>query len=177
MRSFADGPLPERLRTEWLKTLGKRGDWNRFGVEYTQSAAEDTELACYGVQYRYQRDGVVALAAARPLWFTGASTPDACEPLFAALIARGDLSIADRRERFRLANAAGNTRLAHAIAVDLAAKDRNTERELAMIDRDPPRVLAKGHFAWKTASGQDLALYALERAARKDAADKTFHDG
>ena len=46
-------------------------------------------------QYRRQRDGDAALAAAKPLWFTGQTTPDACEPLFAALIARGDL--ADRR--------------------------------------------------------------------------------
>src|SRR3954464_543017 len=76
--SFPDGPLAERLRGEWLKTLGKRGDWNRFAVEYRQSATDDTELACYAVQYRYQRDGVVALAGARPLWFTGSSTPDAC---------------------------------------------------------------------------------------------------
>jgi len=169
--SFADGPLAERLRADWLKTLGKRGDWNRFGAEYTQSATEDTELACYGVQYRYQRDGALALAAAKPLWFTGASTPDACEPLFAALIARGELSTADRRARFRLASAAGNARLAHAIAVDLPPKDRITEHELATIDRDPLRALSKGHFAWKTPSGQDLSLYALERAARKDAGE------
>jgi peptidoglycan lytic transglycosylase len=168
---FPDGPLVERLRGEWLKVLGKRGDWNRFAVEYTQSATEDTELACYVVQYRYQRDGVAALAAAKPLWFTGSSTPDACEPLFAALIARGELSTSDKRERFRLATAAGNTRLAHAIAADMPPKDRIDERDLAAIDRDPLRALSKGRFAWKTTAGRDLALYALDRAARKDAAE------
>jgi soluble lytic murein transglycosylase len=165
---FPDGPLAARMRVEWLKTLGKRGDWNRFALDYPPASGEDTELACYGVQYRFQRDGAEALAAARPLWFTGQTTPDACEPLFAALTARGELSPADRRERFRLAAAAGNTRLAQAIAADFAPKERLGAREFAIVDRDPVRALAKGQFAWKSAAGRELALYALERAARKD---------
>ena len=168
---FPDGPLAERLRVDWLKVLGKRGDWNRFALDYPPRSGEDTELACYAAQYRYQRDGVQALADAKPLWFTGQSTPDACEPLFDALIDRGDLSAADRRERLRLAAAAGNTRLVQAIAIALPAKDRITARELTTVDRDPRSALVKGKFAWKTAPGRELALYALERAARKDAAD------
>ena len=43
----------------------------------TAPSGEDVELACYGVQYRRQRDGDAALADAKPLWFTGQSTPDA----------------------------------------------------------------------------------------------------
>jgi soluble lytic murein transglycosylase len=168
---YPDGPVTERLRVDWLKVLGKRGDWNRFALDYPPGAGEDTELACYGAQYRYQRDGAAALAAAKPLWFTGQSTPDACEPLFAAMIARGDLSLADRRARFRLAAAAGNTRLAQSIVADLPATDRIAARDLLAVDRDPQRSLAKGQFAWKTASGRELALYALERAARKDATE------
>jgi len=168
---FPDGPLGERRRCVWPKALAKRGAWNRFGAEYSPAAGEDTELACYAVQYRLQRDGAAALAAAKPLWFTGSSTPDACEPLFAQLIARGDLGVEERRERMRLATAAGNVRLAHAIAADLPPKERIAEREFAAVDRDPLRALGKGQFAWKTAPGRELALYALDRAARRDAGD------
>ena len=147
---YPDGPLSDRLRVDWLKVLGKRGDWNRFALDYPLATSEDTELACYGAQYRYQRDGAAALAAAKPLWFTGSSTPDACEPVYAALIARGDLSVADRRARFRLAAAAGNARLAQAIAADLPGADKIAARDLLAVDRDPLRSLAKGQFAWKT---------------------------
>src|SRR6187397_1947557 len=168
---YPDGPLSDRLRVDWLKVLGKRGDWNRFALDYPLATSEDTELACYGAQYRYQRDGAAALAAAKPLWFTGSSTPDACEPVFAALIAGGDLSVADRRARFRLAAAAGNARLAQAIAADLPGADKIAARDLLAVDRDPLRSLAKGQFAWKTAAGHELALSALERAARKDAVE------
>jgi soluble lytic murein transglycosylase len=168
---FPDGPLAERLRVDWLKALGRRADWNRFALDYASAAGEDVELACYAIQYRYRRDGAQALAAARPFWFTGQSTPDACEPLFAALAARGELTPADRRERFRLAAAAGNARLAQLLAVDMPAAERIAARDLTAVERDPMHALAKGRFAWKTAAGRELALYALERAARKDAAE------
>jgi soluble lytic murein transglycosylase len=168
---YPDGPLPERLRVEWLKALGKRGDWNQFALDYSPPSGEDTELACYAIQFRYTREGASALASAKPLWFNGQSTPDSCEPLFAALIARGDLALGERRARVRLAAAAGNTRLAQAIGDDLPGRDRIPVREFAAIERDPLRGLAKGHFDWQTPSGRELALYALERAARKDAGE------
>jgi len=163
-------PLADRLRVEWLKTLGKRGQWSTFAANYPPPAGEDVELACYGVQYRRQRDGDVALGDAKPLWFTGQATPEACEPLFVALIAKGDLTVEDRRARFRLATEAGNVRAAHAIAMDMPPADRITAREFAHVDTSPGPVLARGEFRWKDPGGRDLALYALERAARNDAA-------
>jgi soluble lytic murein transglycosylase len=167
---YADGPLADRLRIDWLKSLGKRGDWDRFGANYATGSTEDTELACYAIQYRVLREGSDALAAAKPLWFTGASTPDACDALFTALVARGDIALADRKARLRLAVAKGNTRLAQKIADDLPGKERIREREFAAIDRDPLRAVKTGKFDWKSPSGRELALYALDRAARKDAA-------
>jgi D-Tyr-tRNAtyr deacylase len=100
-------PLADRLRVEWLKVLGKRGQWSRFAGHYPPPAGEDVELACYGIQFRRQRDGDAALADAKPVWFTGQATPESCAPLFAALIAKGDLTVEDRRARFRLATEAG----------------------------------------------------------------------
>ena len=162
-------PFADQLRVEWLKVLGKRGAWTTFATEYPQAASEDVELGCYGIQYRRQRDGDTAVSAAKSLWFTGQSTPDACEPLFAALIASGALSPEDRRARFRLATEAGNTRLAQSIAVDLPPAERITAREFAQVDANPAAALAKGDFRWKRQGGRDLALYALERAARSEA--------
>jgi len=163
-------PLADRLRVDWLKTLAKRGQWASFAALYPPPSGEDVELACHAVQYRRQRDGDAALADAKPLWFTGQSTPDACEPLFAALIARGELSVDDRRARFRLASEAGNVRLAQAIGVNMPANDKIGFREFAQVDAKPASSLAVGEFRWKTQAGTELALYALERAARTDAA-------
>jgi len=167
---YAEGPLADRLRIDWLKSLAKRGDWDRFGANYVAASGDDTELACYAIQYRVRRGAADALAAAKPLWFSGASTPDACDPLFAALVARGDITLTDRMARLRLAVAKGNTRLAQKIADDLPGKERIREREFAAIDRNPLRAVKAGKFDWKSPSGRELALYALDRAARKDAA-------
>jgi soluble lytic murein transglycosylase len=166
---YPNTPLADRLRIDWLKLLGRKGIWAAFAVDYPPPASDDLELACYGVLYKWQRDGDGALAAAIPLWFTGSATPDACEPAFTALIRRGDLTVADRRARFRLAIEAGNLRVAQAIGGDLPGKDRISEPELNAVTRDPLRALEKGSFVWATAGGRELALVALERAARSDA--------
>ena len=163
-------PFADRLRVEWLKSLGKRGRWPTFGAEYRPPAGEDPELSCYGIQYRRLQEGDGALSQAKPLWFSGQSTPEACEPLFGALMAKGELTPDDRRARFRLATEAGNIRLAQSIAVDLPSVNRIATREFFNVERDPARALAAGDFRWKQPGGRDLALYALERAARTDAA-------
>ena len=165
----AGGVLADRLRVDWLKSLGKRGQWAAFWSEIGNTMSDDVEITCLALQSRRQREGDAALASARPLWFTGSTLPDACTPLFDALVAKGDLAIADRRARFRLAAQSGNVRLAEAIATDLPPQYRITARELMVVERDPARALAKGQFRWNDAGGQELALYALERAARTDA--------
>ncbi len=166
---WPDSPLAERLRIDALKAFGKRGDWDAFGELYPPSAGEDVELSCYAIQFRRQSEGEAALAAAKPLWFSGQTPPAACEPLFSALIDAGELTLADRRARFRLAAEAGNLRLARELADAMPGNSRIAPRDLVRVDRDADRALARGEFAWATPGGRDLALYALERAARRDA--------
>ncbi len=173
VRAFLDRypntPLADRMRAQWLKQLARKSDWSGYAQDFAVVPGDDVELACFDVQYRWQRDGDEALAAARPLWFSGKSTSDACDPLFAALAKRGDLTLVDRSMRMRLAAEAGNLRLAKAVGTDFPGKDRIAERDFAAVTRDPAGALARGSFAWNTAGGRELALLALERAARKDA--------
>jgi len=167
---WPETPLADRLRIDWLKALGKRAQWATFAAEYPPTSGEDVELTCYGLQYRRLRDVDGARVAAKPLWFTGQTTPDACEPLFAALIARGDLTTDDLRSRFRLATESGNVRLAQSLLIDLSPSERITAREFQRLESNPAQALAKSDFRLKQQSGRDLALYALERASRLDAA-------
>jgi len=176
VRSFLDRypntPLADRLRADWLKSIGRKSLWDRFAEDYGTpvSGSDDVELACLTVLFKWQRDGDAALADAVPLWFTGSATPDACEPAFSALLARGSLTPADQRARMRLASEANNVRVAQAVASALPAKERLTERDFSGVAKDPLGALAKGGFAWSNPGERELALYALERAARADAA-------
>ncbi|MGH8801380.1 MAG: hypothetical protein ACREX6_03675, partial [Casimicrobiaceae bacterium] len=170
LAQYRGTPPAGTLHVDWLKSLAKRGQWDAFAGAWPPPVEPDVELQCDEIQYRVRRDGAAALGAAGPLWFTGASTPPACGPLFDALIERGTLTLIDRRDRMRLAVAAGNLRLAHAIADAMPAGSRITAREFAGIDRDPLRAVVRGHFSLKSLASRELALYALDRAARRDAA-------
>jgi soluble lytic murein transglycosylase len=165
----AGSPLADRLRVEWLKSLARRGLWSDFAADQAATPADDLEVNCYAWQRRLDVDAPSVRDAARAAWFTGQTTPDACEPVFAQLFARGMLSDADRRARMRLASEANNVRLAESLGTALPGHARITAREYRTVDRDPARALAKGQFAWKTSAGRDLALYAIERVARRDA--------
>jgi len=165
----AGGPLADELRVAWLKSLASRAQWDAFGEELGKTSSEDAELACHAAQFRRRSEGDAALAAVRPLWFSGRSQPEACTPLFDAMIANGDLDVTDRIARLRLASETGNVRLARVIGAALPPRERIAERDFARVDRDPLGALAKTEFVLKQPSGRELALYALERAARKDA--------
>ena len=166
----ADMPLADRLRREWLKSLAKRGQWTLFAEEYPRRAGEDTELVCYAIQWKRLNDGDDALAEARPYWFSGQEQPESCQLLFAAMIAHADLTPREIWARFRLAHEAGNPRLAARIAVELPIGERPVARDIERIDRNPQAALNKAEFRLSSPAGRELALYALDRVARTDAA-------
>ncbi len=168
---YASTPLAERARDDWLRAVGKRSDWAVYASTPGATEPEDADLRCYAAQAARARDGDAALAAAKPLWFTGKATPDACDPVFTALMATGAISVADRWARYRLALEAGGFRLAQQVAGGLPASDRLGAGEFQRIDARPVDELARGNFRWKARDGRELALYALERAARADPED------
>src|SRR5438552_4418753 len=168
------GPLADRLRGEWLKSLAKRGQWTLFAAEYPKRAGDDTELGCYAMQWQRIREGDAALDLARPLWFSGQEQPESCQTLFAELLTLGKLTSWDVWMRFRQAHEAGSFRLAVRLLDLLPADERPAQRDVTRVERNPAQALAKGDFRWSSRSGRELALYALDRAAGTDAA--SAHD-
>ena len=173
VRSFLqryDGtPLADTLRGEWLKSLGKRALWTDFAAEYPKRNGEDTELACFALQWRRESDHEGALADARQYWFSGRDQPESCQPLFAELEAGGRITPDDIWSRFRLAHEAGNLRLAARLVGELPARDRPLAADYVRVERNAGPALAKGEFRMGSRSGRELALYALDRVARSDA--------
>ena len=91
-----------------------------------------------------------------------------------ALLALGKLTSQDVWTRFRQAHEAGNFRLAVRLLDLLPADERPAQRDVTRVERNPAQALAKGDFRWSSTSGRELAFYALDRAARTDAA--SAHD-
>lgn len=164
----AGTPLAPLLQRAWLKALGKAQDWNYFAIDYPP-AEEDAELMCYGIQYRYQRDGDGALEAGKALWSTGKSLPDSCKPVFEAMRAKGVLTDDDVRARYLLAVQAANVPLARALWQRLPAAQRADERTFAQAERQSLKYLNSKPTP-KQKGARELLYYALERAARQDVA-------
>jgi peptidoglycan lytic transglycosylase len=163
-------PLADRLRIDWLKSLGKRGQWGLFALEYPARASDDTDLGCYAIQWQRTRDGDAALDAAHPIWFSGQEQPESCQTLFAAMLSLGKITSQDVWARFRLAHEAGSYRMAVRLLEWLPQPERPAQADVSRVDHNPAGALAKGEFRWSSRSGRELALYALDRAARSDAA-------
>ncbi|MCD6061514.1 MAG: slt, partial [Moraxellaceae bacterium] len=89
--------LAERLRTEWLLSLGRRGNWTLFREQYRLLQDEpSTDLYCYNVSARLAQGEDKVLAGARAvLWFTTRDLPAACGPVLEKLLASGTVSEAD----------------------------------------------------------------------------------
>ena len=171
---YADLPLAERLRSEWLKSLGKRGEWTLFAAEYPKRAGEDIELACYAAQFRalHKEPGQAEDAATdgRQFWFSGQEQPESCQPVFALLLAQGELTTQDVWARFRLAHEAGNFRLAAKIAGRAAGRGAALGARIRARRPGRARGARQGRFSLRLASRpRTRALRARSRRAERRA--------
>ncbi len=115
LNQYQNTLVGEQLRRDWLKRLGSNQQWDVFEAEWPSVKAPDVELQCWLIQDRGQKEPS-ALLEARPLWFTDKETPESCHPLFATLVSRGDLSVADVWKRIRLNLVSGQVAMASRVA-------------------------------------------------------------
>jgi len=161
-----DGPLAERLRADWLKTLGVQQQWDLFDAEYPHYSGADPEIACDALRSRLRSDMDDALHGARALWFTGRELPDACDDLFETLGAAGALAPADIWARIRLALAAGNTGVARRASKFLPPGEQLDAGTLSYVAVNAQRYLDRGKYELGTRAGRETAMFAVSRLAR-----------
>lgn len=93
--------LAERLRGDWLKRLAKDQDWAGYSNVYAGIENLDPELQCYAIFARLYQGDAGALDAARARWLDWTNPPDACEPVFQALVQSGRVGVDDLWARVR----------------------------------------------------------------------------
>jgi soluble lytic murein transglycosylase len=171
---YADYPFAERVRSEWLKVLGKRQQWGVFVDTYVPSEKEDVSVSCYAAQGRYAQGQSTALTDAKPLWLTGADQPATCDDLFALMKSNGALSDEDVWARMRLAFQANRVTVARAASRYLSeAIDANRVKLYDKVYENPQRMLEKRLISLNSRFGRELAMYAIERVARTQLALST----
>ncbi len=170
-----DSPLSERLRSEWLKSLGRREQWDLFNAELPLLAADDIEITCYALQSRLRVNPQESLPEVRPLWFVARDLPENCTPLFTALAQAGMLSNDALWMRVRLALEVGQVSLARRIAEWLPAGQAPDGAVLESVASNPAGYLEKQNFNLKTRAGRETLLFAMHRLARTSAPQAARH--
>src|SRR5262249_9238662 len=153
----------ERLRSDWLKGLGKNQQWDLFEQEFPRVANEDLELTCYALQARMRVNSAETLKEARPLWFVGKDQPESCTPLFNALAAGGLLSTDDRWIRVRLPLEAGRVGTARRAAAYLPAGQAPEAGTLEAVFSNPAGYLEQKNLNLRPRAGRETAMFAVHR--------------
>jgi soluble lytic murein transglycosylase len=178
IRSFLaanrDTPLSDYLRRDWLKLLGKNGQWELFSAELPALVNDDLETTCYALQARTSTDPL-ALREARPLWFVARDLPGSCDPLFQALVDAQQLSTEDIWTRIRLALEAGQVSLANHVAAYLPKGQAPDARVLSGISGNPAAHLGGTRADFKTRGGREATMFAVYRLARTSPQQAAAH--
>jgi soluble lytic murein transglycosylase len=159
--------LAENLRRDWLKLLGKRGQWDAFQAEFPQLVNEDADTSCYSLAARWRQQDASALAEVRRYWNTAKELPEGCVTLAEALLSNGRYTSSDVWARIRLLVAAGQIGQAKRTAEYLPRDDALDARQLDAAMSAPLRQVEKPGNLEKRAA-RELVIFALLRLAKND---------
>ncbi|APV49848.1 hypothetical protein BWI17_09245 [Betaproteobacteria bacterium GR16-43] len=163
---YADTPLADSLRREWLKVLGASGSWDLFGAEYPKLVGEDVDLTCLAFQGRLARGDAEVGPEARSLFLSGRELPTSCDPVFTALVAAKRIEASDTWERVRkllAANSVRDAKRANALTKPTQAfNDKTLDRAAA----DPVKFLVHEKSPILDRASKELTIFAVERLAR-----------
>ncbi|MCX7154564.1 MAG: transglycosylase SLT domain-containing protein [Proteobacteria bacterium] len=159
--------LAENVRREWLKLLGKRGQWELFQAEFPLLVNEDANTTCYSLAARWRQQDDSALAEVRRYWTTPKELPEGCVVLAEALLANGRYTSVEVWNRIRLLVEAGQVGQAKRTAAYLPREEALDARQLDAVNQAPVRYLEKpGNLAARPA--RELVIFALMRLAKSD---------
>lgn len=115
LSNYNDTVLGERLRNEWLKRLGKRGDWTTFTNEWKRLPKEgsDQESRCYADTLALQQGNTITVPGD---WLDSRTLPEGCNRFITAATQRGVISQQWVTQRIRYLLAGNYTTAARQLA-------------------------------------------------------------
>jgi len=166
--SYGNTYVGERMRGDWLKVLGKRGDWKEFDREAADYARDDIEIRCYAWLSRVSRGDESALVEAQEMWVYPVELPEGCEKLATLMWERNRIQVPDVWLRVRELFEDGQITAAKTALGYLPKDEAPDERMLAEAARQPKRLLAKLPRAMDNRATKEVVVLAALRQARND---------
>lgn len=161
--------IAERLRSEWLKQLGKKQQWAEFDAEYPALVQPDLELSCYAMQSRRLRGDASVLDEAMPLWLSLMEPPESCYPVLEALILEKRVLADEVWARIRRQFEA-NKLVAARYSMNYLPPSQTPDPKVAMavIDKPLPWLVKLPSSMAGSRMNRELAALAISRIARND---------
>jgi peptidoglycan lytic transglycosylase len=160
--------VAERLRSDWLRVLGKRADWPEFERQGKRHPRDDLEVNCYRWVSRLEHGDDTALDEAMAMWLEPAELPEGCQRLSATLSLRGRLSVTDIWRRVRVLFEHGQITAAKTTLGLLPKNEAPDERMLAEAARQPKRLIERLPEILASRAEREVAVLAVLRHARND---------
>ena len=160
--------LAERLRADWLRVLGKKGDWENFRRERPTLVNEEPDIACLGLLERFVKGDVAALEELKPFWLAPKELPEACATLADQQLRGGAYGVAQIWERFRSLAEAGQIAAARRTLAALPLREQPASALIEQIVAAPARYLLQLADPTNTRTAREMAIFAVMRLSRTD---------
>ncbi len=167
--NYHNQPFTYGLRGRWLRYLAKHNEKKAFLANYRDGMG--TTITCQYLQYQLE-DAVQPeywLAKVAPLWLSGESQPDECDPVFRRWQKAGMLTDELILGRIEKAALAGNPKLIPYLKGKLPASKRYLADLWQQIRTASTLVLKKSRFPLKDKQTESRVLaYGMEKLGWQD---------
>ncbi len=160
--------VAERLRADWLKELGKRGEWFRFDQQLPLLAQDDLEIRCYGWLARLARADDGAYAEARAMWLEPRALPAGCATLADRMVEAQQISVDEVWARVRVLFESGALGAARSTLGYLPASEKHDEALLNLAATAPKKLLASPPKSLARRATREMVLFAMVRLGRSE---------
>jgi len=168
LQKYPDIPITTRLRIAWLNHLGAQQRWKDYIRFYV--ADSNTKRQCYYLNALLETNKTdKALAQVKPIWLSGSSQPNACDPVFKAWQAAKKMTPALVWQRVDLAMNKHHTRLARYLSKFLSKKNKRLVDLWRKIYRDPSIISSDPQFKKSNLKLRSILFYGVKHLARRDA--------
>jgi soluble lytic murein transglycosylase len=166
LEDYAGQPVSYGLRYRWLNYLSSRGHENAFLSSYRDGMG--AKLTCQALGYKLKRtdDPKPVLTDVDPLWYSGQSQPDECDPLFAKWRSNGLMTPDKVVKRIAIAAKEDNRRIIPYLKRQLPTSHQYLADAWSSVSRDVSLVNRTRLFPLKHKNSEaEILTWGIEKLA------------
>ena len=172
IKSFLDhhpgSALAERLRADWIRGLGRRGDWALIAAQSPKLAAREHDVLCWSLRARWEQGDKLAAVELLSQWQTPRELLDPCLGLADQVVKAGLVSPAQVWTRARRLVEAGHPQAALRALRWLPASEAPPTTLANNALGTPDRMLTRVQFDLTRVIDREMVAFGLVRIATDD---------